>query len=138
MICDDDKDILGVISKGLEMEGFKVHAFSDPAAALQHVEGGCAECEMLVTDVRMPSMNGFQLVRRVRDIRRDIKVVMMTAFEVNLPEFEEVFPSMKADAVIRKPFAPTKLVETIKQIYGKEMETAPAQVRNEDNKQSRP
>jgi len=41
-------------------------------------------------------MHGFQLVRRTREILPDIKVIMMTAFEVNKPEFETVFPSMKS------------------------------------------
>ena len=115
MICDDDKDTLTTLTKGLQQSGFEVHGFSDPAVALQHVDSGCTGCEVLVTDVRMPNMNGFQLVRRIRDIRPEIKVVMMTAFEASKPEFEMVFPSMKVQGVLKKPFAPSKLVEIIKQ-----------------------
>ena len=117
MICDDDKDILTTLARGLQQSGFEVHSFSDPVVALQHVEDGCKDCDVLITDVRMPNMNGFQLVRRVLELRPDLKVVMMTAFEVNKPEFETVFPSMKVEDVIRKPFVPSKLVEIIKEIY---------------------
>jgi DNA-binding NtrC family response regulator len=113
MVCDDDKDILITLSRGLERSDFEIHGFSDPVMALQHVEDGCEECEVLVTDVRMPNMNGFQLVRRIREIRPEMKVVMMTAFEGNKTELETVFPSMNVDYVIRKPFAPSKLVDVI-------------------------
>jgi hypothetical protein len=43
-----------------------------------------------------------------------MKVIMMTMFEVNKPEFEAVFPSTPIDGVIRKPFTPSQLVEKIR------------------------
>ena len=109
-----------MLTRGMEQSSFEVHGFSDPVLALQRIEHGCENCDVLITDVRMPNMNGFQLVRRVREIRPDTKVIMMTAFEVNKPEFETVFPSMQVENVIRKPFVPSKLVEIIKEIHRKE------------------
>ena len=116
MVVDDDQDNLNIAKSILEHSGHEVHGFSDPVLALEHLENSCEDCELLVTDVRMPHMNGFQLVRRVRESRPDIKVVMMTAFEMNKPEFEAVFPSMQLENVIRKPFVPSKLAEMIKEI----------------------
>ncbi|MCI0560721.1 MAG: response regulator [Nitrososphaera sp.] len=120
MIVDDDSDILATVGKGLEEAGFSVHAFSDPIRAIQHVEDGCSECKVLVSDVRMPHMTGFQLIRRVKDLKPDMKVVLMTAFEVNMKEFESVFTSTTVDNVIRKPFPPSKLAEILKSIYQSE------------------
>jgi DNA-binding NtrC family response regulator len=117
MVVDDDKDILTVTSTALELFGFEVHGFSDPIVALQHVENGCEDCEVLVSDIKMPNMTGFQLVRRTKELRPDMKVIMMTAFEVNKPEFESVFPSTPVDNVMRKPFLPSQLAEVIKEIY---------------------
>jgi CheY-like chemotaxis protein len=117
MVVDDDRDILTVASKGLEIAGYHVHGFSDPVRALQHVEGGCDDCEILISDIRMPEMSGFQLVRRVKDLRPDIKIVLMTAFEVNKTEFESVFPSTPVDKVMRKPFAISQLAEAIKEVH---------------------
>jgi CheY-like chemotaxis protein len=117
MVVDDDRDILTVASKGLEIAGYQVHGFSDPVRALQHVEGGCDDCQILISDIRMPEMSGFQLVRRVKDLRPDIKIVLMTAFEVNKTEFEAVFPSTPVDKVMRKPFAISQLAEAIKEIH---------------------
>lgn len=114
LIVDDDLDTLTVTGRSLEHAGFKVHAFADPLTALHHVQNGCKYCQVLVSDVRMPALTGFQLVRKVKDLRPEMKVIMMTMFEVNKPEFEAVFPSTPIDDVIRKPFAPSQLVEKIR------------------------
>ena len=118
LIVDDDIDILTVTGRSLEHAGFKVHAFVDPLTALHHVQNDCKYCQVLVSDVRMPALTGFQLVRKVKDLRPEMKVIMMTMFEVNKPEFEAVFPSTPIDAVIRKPFTPSQLVEKIRGFLG--------------------
>src|SRR5688572_19513005 len=114
LIVDDDLDTLTVTGRSLEHAGFNVHAFADPLAALHHVQNDCKDCQVLVSDVRMPALTGFQLVRKVKDLRPEMKVVMMTMFEVHKSEFEAVFPSTPIDDVIRKPFAPSQLVEKIR------------------------
>jgi DNA-binding NtrC family response regulator len=116
MIVDDDKDIVRVIEMGLENAGFEVHAFADPILALQHVERGCKECEVLVSDVRMPNMNAFQLAKRIRQIRPGMKLIMMTAFEVNRKEFQSIFPSTQIDSLITKPVPPSKLVSIVEKM----------------------
>ena len=120
MVVDDDRDILTVASKGLERTGYQVHSFSDPVRALQHVEEGCKQCSVIVSDVRMPEMTGFQLIRRVKELRPDIRIVLMTAFDLNKSEFETVFPSTPVDNVMRKPFVASQLSEAIKAIYRNE------------------
>lgn len=117
LIVDDDIDTLKVTGRSLEHAGFKVHAFVDPLTALHHVQNDCKYCQVLVSDVRMPALTGFQLVRKVKDLRPEMKVIMMTMFEVNKPEFEAVFPSTPIDAVIRKPFTPSQLVEKIRGFF---------------------
>ena len=118
LIVDDDIDILTVTGRSLEHAGFKVHAFVDPLTALHHVRNDCKYCQVLVSDIRMPGLTGFQLVRKVKDLRPEMKVIMMTMFEVNKPEFEAVFPSTPIDAVIRKPFVPLQLIEKIRGFSG--------------------
>ena len=72
LIVDEDTDTLTVIRRGLEHVGFKVHAFVDPLVALHHVENDCKYCQVLVSDIRMPALTGFQLVRKVKDLRPEI------------------------------------------------------------------
>ncbi len=118
LIIGDDIDTLRVTGWSLEHAGFKVRAFSGPLTALHHVQNGCKYCQVLVSDVRMPALTGFQLIRKVKDLRPEMKVIIMTMFEVNKREFEAVFPSTLIDTVIRKPFAPWQLVEKIRGFLG--------------------
>jgi DNA-binding NtrC family response regulator len=119
LVVDDDIDTLTLTGRSLEHAGFKVHAFADPLIALHHIQKDCKYCQVLVSDVRMPALTGFQLVRKVKDLRPEMKVVMMTMFEVNKPEFEAVFPSTPIDEVIRKPFTPSQLLEKIRGLLGR-------------------
>ena len=114
LIVDDHIDTLTVTGKSLEHAGFKVHAFADPLTALLHIQKDCKFCRVLVSDVRMPALTGFQLVRKVKDLRPEMRVLLITMFEVNKPEFEAVFPSTPIDEVIRKPFTPSELLEKIR------------------------
>ena len=116
MLVDDDKDILRSVRMGLEREGFEVHGFSDSIQALSHVEMGCKDCKAIISDIMMPNINGFQLVRRVMELRPEMKVILMTAFEVSMHEFHSVFPSTPLDYVVRKPFSPSMLAEKVKQL----------------------
>jgi len=117
MVVDDDNDNLQIVRKGLERVGHEVHAFSEPLLAIQHIQNeGCEKCSLLISDIRMPKMNGFQLVRRVKELCPDMKIIMMTAFEVNMKEFNSVFPSTRVDKIIRKPFNISSLTEMARTI----------------------
>ncbi len=119
LIVDDDIDTLTVTGRIIGHAGFEVHAFADPLMALQHVQKDCKYCQVLVSDIRMPALTGFQFVRRLKDLRPEMKVIMMTMFEVNKREFEAVFPSIPIDGVIRKPFTPSHLVEKIRGFWAR-------------------
>jgi DNA-binding NtrC family response regulator len=114
LIVDDDIDTLKVTGRSLEHAGFTVHAFTDPLIALHHIQKDCKDCQVLVSDVRMPALTGFQLVRKIKDLRPEMKVMLMTMFEVSKPEFEAVFPSTPIDDVIRKPFTSSQLLDKIR------------------------
>lgn len=115
LVVDDEKDILVIISKSLEYGGIRVHAFDNPISALEHVKAGCQDCWLMLSDVRMPQLPGFELVRKIKELRPGMIVLLMTAFEINKDEFDKVLPSTKVDGFIRKPASLPKLVETIKQ-----------------------
>ena len=118
LVVDDDIDTLTLTGRSLEHAGFKVHAFADPLIALHHIQKDCKYCQVLVSDVRMPALTGFQLVRKIKDMRPEMKVMLMTMFEVNKPEFEAVFPSTPIDDVIRKPFTSSQLLDKIRGLLG--------------------
>jgi two-component system response regulator ChvI len=92
--------------------------------AVEHFRNNASSYDMVVTDIRMPHINGFQVARAVKEIRPDIKVAFMTSFEINNTEFKRILPSTKIDAFITKSVTPNKFVEIVNGITG--------HLRNED------
>jgi two-component system response regulator ChvI len=113
LLIDDDNDILTVLKRSLELKGINTYGFTNPVLAVEHFRHNAANYDIVVTDIRMAQMNGFQVARAVKEIRSDIKLAFVTAFEINRPEFEKVLPSTKVDAFITKPVKPATFVEII-------------------------
>ena len=114
LIVDDEADILTVMKKALD--GYNVVALSDPKAAYNAIKNNPKECDILVTDVRMPGMSGFQLIREAKRLNRDIKVILMTSFEVHIQELRKTLPSLEIDIVLPKPFHLPKLKSIVDQL----------------------
>ncbi|HKU50050.1 MAG TPA: response regulator [Nitrososphaera sp.] len=117
ILVDDETDILTVMKKGLS--SYPVTSFSDPRAALNALKNNPTEYCILVTDLRMPGLTGFELAREAKKLNPDILVVLMTAFEINLSEFNSVFPSTRIDGTLHKPFRIAELQSTISHMLAK-------------------
>jgi DNA-binding NtrC family response regulator len=113
MAVDDDFDIINMIRIGLQRQSFTVFGFTDPLLALEHFGINATKYSLVISDLRMPGMNGFEFVRKVKEVRPDIKVFLMTAFEVNDLEFSNVISSVKIDEFITKPFTIERLNSTV-------------------------
>jgi DNA-binding response OmpR family regulator len=103
LIVDDEPDIASVMKRGLENAGFAVDAYIDPEQALAGFRNDYYD--MLILDIRMPKINGFQLYREIRKRERNAKVCFMTAFEVYRKEFEKVFPDFDIKCFLTKPLS---------------------------------
>lgn len=114
LLIDDDKDVLTVLKRSLELKGINTYDFANPILAVEHFRNNATNYDIVVTDIRMPQMNGFEVARAVKEIRPDIKIAFITAFEINKSEFEKVLPSTKVDAFITKPVTLSAFTETIK------------------------
>lgn len=114
LLVDDERDINTVVKKGLERVGFKVRAFNNPLDALSKFEAGSYDVALL--DIRMPSMNGFELYKKLREIDSKIKVCFITAFEMYEEEFKKLFPSYEVRCFIKKPIKLTDLIVEIEKI----------------------
>jgi two-component system nitrogen regulation response regulator GlnG len=118
MVVDDEKDILTITKKALEMNGYEVHAFDNPKLALQHAKDGCKTCsKVIISDIRMPGMTGFELVKQLKELHPHSKILLMTSFEIQKREFDKVFPSIQIEELIEKPFTISRLIEAVKK-YG--------------------
>jgi CheY-like chemotaxis protein len=115
LVLDDDLDIIVIIKSVLQKGGFVVFGFTDPYLALEHFKINANDYGLVISDVRMPGMNGFEFISRVKELRPDIKIILMTAFEINDIKNSKLLPAgIRIDAYIQKPIsiqALTSLIE---------------------------
>jgi CheY-like chemotaxis protein len=106
LALDDDFDIIVIIKSVLQKQGFVVFAFTDPYLALEHFKINANGYGLVISDVRMPGMNGFEFVSRVKELKPDIKAILMTAFEINDIKNSKLLPAgIRIDAYIQKPIS---------------------------------
>ena len=115
MIVDDEIDNAILMKLSLQKYGFNVvYDFTDPFLALEHFRVNCKEYRLVISDIRMPGMNGFEFVRNIREIRPDIKILLMTAFDINTTIFSEELLATKVNGFIQKPISLKRLNIEIK------------------------
>jgi two-component system, OmpR family, response regulator ChvI len=115
LIVDDEPDITSVFKLVLADTGFEVDVFNDPLVALSNFKTN--SYDLLLLDIRMPKMNGFELYQKIKEIDDKVKVCFMTAFDVYHEEFKKEFPtSDEVKYFIRKPIAIADLVKHVESI----------------------
>jgi len=112
-LVDDERDIANSLKAGLERKGFIVDAFTDPQEALSMYKQG--SYDLLLIDIRMPKLNGFELVREIRKVDPNAVVWFLTAFEVYYEEFKKMFPNLDVKSFIRKPVSVNELSNQIRE-----------------------
>jgi DNA-binding response OmpR family regulator len=115
-VIDDEPDITTVLKRGLEHNGFAVDAFNDPQTALASFKPG--NYDLMIIDIRMPKISGFELYRELKKIDAGVKVCFLTAFEIYYEEFRKMFPTIDVRAFIRKPVSIASLVSQVNSTIG--------------------
>ena len=117
LVVDDEPDNASIFTMGLEDEGFEVDTFTDSPLALSMVQAG-KKYDLLILDIQMPDMNGFDLYEEVKKIDNKVKVCFLTAFgEGYTEDFGRRFPSSSPDInFIRKPIRVNDLVKKVNEM----------------------
>ena len=116
LVVDDEHDIVNLIKQSLQINGLKVSLFTDPLMALEDFKVNCKTCSLILSDIRMPGINGYEFVKKAKEIDEQVKVVLMSAFEINEMEFHNILPDIKVDAFLQKPFSIQQLNNVIEKI----------------------
>ena len=118
LAVDDENAIVDIIKQSLQRQEFKVCTFTDPFAALAHFSSDSTEDyhHIVLSDIRMPGMNGYEFVRKVKENNPKVKVILMSAFEINDKEFYNLLPHFKVDAFLQKPFSIQQLNDVVQKI----------------------
>jgi two-component system response regulator ChvI len=115
LIVDDETDINLLFKIVLEDRGFKVDTFDDPNAALENYRAGLYD--LLILDIKMPRMHGFELYRKIREIDNKVKVCFLTASEMYYEMFRKnVFntnTTLEENRFIQTPIENEELVKQV-------------------------
>jgi DNA-binding NtrC family response regulator len=103
---------------GLLQNGFSVEAFTNPQEALQSFKSDAESYCLVLSDIRMPGISGIQLSKKIKEVNPNVKVVLMTAFEIRDNEFSKVFPSTLVDGFVQKPIGIKDLTDKILRLIG--------------------
>jgi two-component system response regulator ChvI len=111
VLVDDERNILTSLRMALEAEGYKVRTYNDGVSALEALTEEPAD--LGIFDIKMPRMDGMELLRRVRQ-QSDMPVIFLTSKD---EEIDELFGlKMGADDYIAKPFSQRLIVERVKAV----------------------
>jgi two-component system, OmpR family, response regulator ChvI len=113
LLVDNEADIILGLKIGLEDNGFVVDAFNDPELALSNFKAG--SYDLLLLDIRMPKMNGFESYLKMKKMDSKVKVFFITASEMYYYEelTKEALARIGAKRVIRKPITIDDLIKEI-------------------------
>ena len=103
LIVDDDPDITLTFKIALEKEDDKleVYTFNDPLSLLSQFKPSFYD--LLLVDINMPNMNGFELCTEILKVDVNIKICFITAGEVNHEAVRELYPTISIGCFIKKP-----------------------------------
>ena len=111
MVIDDEFDIATLVKITLQKSGFKnVIAFTKPSLALENFKINYDDYCLVISDIRMPEMNGFEFARSISRIKPEIKVLLMTSFDYDDTLVNMNMKYSNIGGVIQKPVSSAKLV----------------------------
>jgi DNA-binding NtrC family response regulator len=116
LVVDDEFDIVESIKLWLHRRGLDIQGFTNPLLALEYFKNNNSRIGLVLSDIRMPQMNGFELVKRIRALGTEVRIILMSAFEINHVEIARVLPNIKIDSLISKPISLRNLTKTIDKI----------------------
>ena len=111
LIVDDEPDITESFGLALEDSGFEVDKYNDPAVALAGFEPNVYG--LLILDIKMPKMDGFELYDKVKKIDKKAKVFFISAFDIDRAAISKKYSDLKIENFLPKPIQIAELIKRI-------------------------
>ena len=113
LIVDDEPDITESFGLALEDSGFEVDKQNDPAVALASFKPNVYS--LLILDVKMPKMDGFELYDKIKVIDKKVNVFFISAFEVDPVALSRQYPGLKIENFLPKPIQIPELIKRVEE-----------------------
>lgn len=113
-IVDDDLDITILFREALKsIAGITIFTFTDPILALEHFQVNEHAYVLVISDFKMPGLNGMEFLKKIRDMNRFVRTILMTAFEKDDKIFREYTKKKIIDAFLQKPIGIHDLIKEV-------------------------
>jgi DNA-binding NtrC family response regulator len=111
-VIDDEADLAYLFKEALsQIDGIQVFAFTDPLLALEHFKANHQNYRVVISDYRMPTMTGMELLSKIKDVNPAVTRIMMSAFEIQ----DELFQEYNCvDKFLQKPVLMTDLINEVR------------------------
>ncbi len=121
LLLDDEVDIVSIIKHSLQAQGFIVYSFTHPLIALEQFQLNSKNYGLVISDIRMPGMTGFEFAKKARKISPSTKILLMSAFDIDkdLRLSKHLSSAKIIDGFIQKPISSNELIRTIEKYFVK-------------------
>ena len=111
LIVDDEPEIVQLFALALEDKGFIVDIYNDPLIALSKFKTDLYD--LLLVDIRLPNVDGFELYDKIRNMDKRIKVCFISAYQMNYLALRDQYSGLETDCFIPKPVKIEDLVKRV-------------------------
>ena len=126
MVCivDDDPDIILLFRDALKsISGITIFTFTDPILALEHFQVNEYAYVLVISDFKMPGLNGIEFLKKIKEYNRFVRTILMTAFQKEDKVFLEYTKKKIINAFLQKPIGIHDLLKEVDtQIHSYEMQ----------------
>lgn len=118
-VVDDEQKTAQLFHSALNtLKGINVFEFTDPILALEHLKINKLDYAVMISDLRMPVINGVQLLKTVKDLNPSTRTILMTGYDIDNSLLQEYTKKEIIDCFLRKPIELGQLLSEVKtQIY---------------------
>ena len=113
LIVDDEPDLVNLFTDALKAADLNAIGFDHPLTALEYIRDNHNTICLIVTDWRMPDIDGLELTKRVNEIDNEIGIMLMSAYELDEDQLKEI----NKDDYLKKPVHMRNLIDSIKREY---------------------
>jgi len=123
-IVDDDRDITFLFEEALKsISKITIFTFTDPILALEHFQVNEYAYVLVISDYKMPGLNGMEFLKKIKDSNRFVRTILMTAFQIEDKVFNENTKKKIINAFLQKPIGIHDLLKEVNtQLHSYEMQ----------------
>jgi len=112
MVLDDEHDAVTTFERVLRLNGYHVLGFTNSCEAFEHLRQHPTQFDLVISDIRMPFMDGIEFAKRVKEQLPALHIVLVTAFEIDNLESEDM-ESLGVREIARKPMSMPQLLAIV-------------------------